>query len=271
VPVAGPIEPWLAAWDLKIDGEAFVTAWGSRLAPVLRGETPAMLKIASGPEERDGGAVMEWWGGEGAARVLARDDDALLMERATGDRSLARMVEAGADDEATRVLCGVAAGLHSVRATSPPKVVKPLSVWFRALEPAAAAQGGILVESARVARSLLEDPRDEAILHGDLHHENVLDFGPRGWLAIDPKGLIGERGFDFANLFCNPWPAADDPGRFRRRLGLVTRATGLDANRLQRWILAYAGLSAAWTLESDMPADGPWRALRIAEMAGALP
>jgi aminoglycoside/hydroxyurea antibiotic resistance kinase len=42
------------------------------------------------------------------------------------------------------------------------------------------------------------------VLHGDLHHGNVLDFGLRGWLAIDPKGLLGERGFDFANIFTNP-------------------------------------------------------------------
>jgi streptomycin 6-kinase len=41
-------------------------------------------------------------------------------------------------------------------------------------------------------------------LHGDLHHENVLDFGERRWLAIDPHGLHGERFFDFANIFTNP-------------------------------------------------------------------
>ena len=52
------------------------------------------------------------------------------------------------------------------------------------------------------AQALLADAaRGRASLHGDLHHDNVLDFGPRGWLAIDPHGLLGERGFDFANIF----------------------------------------------------------------------
>jgi streptomycin 6-kinase len=51
---------------------------------------------------------------------------------------------------------------------------------------------------------LLAEPREVGVLHGDLHHGNVLDFGVRGWLAIDPKGLLGERGFDFANIFTNP-------------------------------------------------------------------
>jgi streptomycin 6-kinase len=80
----------------------------------------------------------------------------------------------------------------------------PLSHWFRELQPAAATHGGILVRCAETAQALLAEPRDIGVLHGDLHHGNVLDFGVRGWLAIDPKGHLGERGFDFANIFSNP-------------------------------------------------------------------
>ena len=104
-----------------------------------------------------------------------------------------------------------------------------------------------------------------------LHHDNVLDFGAMALgLPSDPKGLVGERGFDYANLFFNPWPAAADPGRLQRRLALVVEASGLEPARLLQWILAYGGLSAAWTLESGMPDGGPGRALQIAEMAAAL-
>jgi streptomycin 6-kinase len=260
-------EPWFARWSLEADGEPFVTPFGSRLVPVRRAGAPAMLKIAGGPEERDGGAVMAWWNGDGAARVLAIDGDALLMERAVGGRTLASLVVDGRDDEATLALCQVAETLHQPRFGTPPDTLKPLPLWFRALAPSADAEGGVLRQSLAAARDLLAKPEPARVLHGDLHHENVLDFGDRGWLAIDPKGLVGERGFDYANLFCNPWPAAIDPGRFDRRLGLVADAASLDPMRLRRWILAYAGLSAAWTLQSSMPADGPWRALRIAEIA----
>src|SRR3546814_13426940 len=79
----------------------------------------------------------------------------------------------------------------------------PLAHWFRALNPAAATHGGILARCAATARALLAESRGTGVLHGDIHHDNVLDFGPRGWLAIDPKRLVGERGFDFANLFTN--------------------------------------------------------------------
>src|SRR3546814_20543701 len=80
----------------------------------------------------------------------------------------------------------------------------PLAHWFRALNPAAATHGGILARCAATARALLAESRETGVLHGDIHHANVLDFGPRGWLAIDPKRLVGERGSDFANLFPHP-------------------------------------------------------------------
>ena len=162
-----------------------------------------MLKLATEEEERFGGVLMEWWDGDGAARVLARDDDALLLERAEGTASLADMARNGRDDEACRILCAVAARLHAP-GQSRCRNSSRWQHWFRELQPAAAAHGGLLVRCAETARALLAEPREVGVLHGDLHHDNVLDFGVRGWLAIDPKRLVGERGFDFANIFTNP-------------------------------------------------------------------
>jgi streptomycin 6-kinase len=225
-----------------------------------------MLKIATEHEERRGGAVMVWWNGDGAARVLAHNGDALLLERASGARSLIEMAKSGADDEASRILCAVAAKLHRARPIPPPALV-PLAKWFDALEPAANNQGGILVRAAKAARALLSAPQDIAVLHGDIHHGNVLDFGPRGWLAIDPKGLYGERGFDFANIFCNPDARlATAPGRLSRQATVVAEAAGLDRRRLLQWVLAYAGLSAAWFIDDG---GDPALPLAVAEAASA--
>ena len=60
--------------------------------------------------------------------------------------------------------------------------------WFRELEPAAARHGGKLVKAAAAAGDLLGAPHGMAVLHGDIHYGNILNFGARGWLAIDPKG-----------------------------------------------------------------------------------
>ena len=59
-------------------------------------------------------------------------------------------------------------------------------------------------KSLKTANDLLSPPQDIVVLHGDLRHGNILNFGQRGWLAIDPKHIAGGRGFDFANMFCNP-------------------------------------------------------------------
>jgi streptomycin 6-kinase len=240
-------DAYLARFGLVPDGEP-ITTHSSRLLPVRQCGVPAMLKIALEPEERWGAALMVWWEGGGAARVLAHEGEALLLERAMGKASLVEMARNGRDDEASRIICEVAARLHAPRGRPPPELV-PLQRWFRELEPAAARYGGILRQAAAIARELLAEPREVVPLHGDIHHDNILDAGPRGWLAIDPKRLVGERGFDFANIFCNPdFETATAPGRLARQASVVAGAAGLERTRLLRWILAYAGLSAAWIL-----------------------
>jgi len=210
-----------------------------------------MLKVSHEPEERFGAEVMAWWAGDGAAHVLAREGSALLLERAIGTRSIAEMARTDGDDEATRIVCAVAARLHGPRETPPPAGLTPLDVWFRSLLQAG-MHGGVLAKSAEAARDLLASPQDVVALHGDLHHGNVLDFGDRGWLSIDPKGLIGERGFDFANLLCNPdRDVALKPGRLARQASVVAEAAGLERRRVLKWVLAWSGLSALWMIEDE--------------------
>jgi streptomycin 6-kinase len=244
----------LARWGLVPDGEQFQTP-SSLLLPVRRNSEPAMLKIPREEEERRGGRLMAWWDGGGAAKVLAQDEQVLLIERAQGSRSIAAMVAAGHDDEASRILCAVAARLHRPRATPRPELVS-LSRWFEALAPAARTHGGLLAQADAAAQALLAVPREVVVLHGDIHHGNVLDGGERGWLAIDPKGLLGERTFDFVNILRNPDAAvALAPGRFERQVDVLAGAASVEGRRLVEWTLAFAGLSAAWHLADGRSAD----------------
>ena len=265
---------WLELWRLVPDGPPFESQARSWLLPVLKEGAPAMLKVAAGEDARRGGDLLAWYGGEGAARVLARDGPVLLLERLAGERDLAAMACSGHDDEATSIICGVVARLHLARAAPQPQLT-PLSEWLRPLEPAAARHGGVLEKAAVAAAGLFAEPRESIPLHGDIHHRNVLDGEDRGWLAIDPQGLLGERGFDYANLFNNPdADSAHDPalqvatasGAFARRLKIVADLSSIEPKRLLQWVLAYSGLSAAWTLGSG---GNPTVALTIAEIAAA--
>lgn len=259
---------YLERWNLLPDGDAIVTN-NSRLLPVSRNGKPAMLKIAVDPEEKAGAALMAWWDGDGAARVLAHEGDALLLERSDDDGKLMKMARTGQDDEASRIICAAAARIHKARDKALPTLV-PLSHWFRSLEAGAAQRGGLLAEAAAVARELLAEPQEVVALHGDIHHQNILNFGERGWLAIDPKGLLGERGYDFANTLDNPdAKTAYEPGRLARQATVIAEAAGLDRRRLLKWTVAYGGLSQSFYLKDDKDAelDLTLVELAIAELA----
>lgn len=107
-----------------------------------------------------------------------------------------------------------------------------------------------MAECATVAAELLSEQREHVVLHGDAHHSNILDFGQRGWPAIDPKRVTGERYYDYVNALCNPdLETCIDPVRFARQLAVVINVAGLERQRLLRWVMAQAALSAAWFLE----------------------
>ena len=252
-------------WSLEPAGDPILTRT-SRLLPVRWRGLPAMLKVADEPEERFGGQLMRWWDGHGVARVYAATESAILLERSESRRSLFHMAMTGSDDDATRIVCRTVAALHAPRPSTPAGLA-PLERWFQALDPAARAHGGILRTCADAAHHLLSAPEVPVALHGDIHHGNILDFDARGWLAIDPKGLYGDRGFDYANLFCNPeLPVVTAPGRLSGQLAIVAHEARLEPKRLLRWIIAYAGLSAAWFLGDG---ESPESTLAVAAIAAA--
>lgn len=262
---------WLSRWGLTPDGQPLETHTSQLLPVVTKDGQKAILKLTDDDSERNGCELMVWWNGNGAAKVLAHAAGAILLERATGAGSLADMSWSGNDAQACRIICHASSRLHLPRNASTPALT-PLLYWFRCLAPAAKKHGGILTHCAEVANVLLSSPQNEVVLHGDLHHGNILDFGTKGWLVIDPKGLVGERGFDYANIFTNPdladptKPVAIEPERFAQRVNIVSEIAKIERQRLLMWIIAWCGLSSAWFLQEGDCATIP---LRIAELASA--
>jgi streptomycin 6-kinase len=257
-------EPWMERWALEPDGWPFSTPYTrSRLLPVRHEGRPAILKVAGGPEEARGGRLMAWWAGEGAAPVLAHDGAALLLARAEDPEALPRMSFDGADDAAMEILCATVEVLHRPRDRAAPDGLVPLDRWFRGLR-LAAPKGRTFGRAWTVAEELLASPQDLVVLHGDVTHANVLSFGEAGWLAIDPKGLIGERGYDYANIFRSPTLTLVTAEQVRRRLDLIAQRAGLERTRLLKWVIAHGALSAAWTAEDG---QHPGRSLAFVKLA----
>ncbi|WP_438854179.1 aminoglycoside phosphotransferase family protein [Agromyces sp. M3QZ16-3] len=277
----GPVDPgradeaaWLRRWRLRPDGEPSTTA-SSRLIPVrTEDDVAAVLKIAHETEEARGSALLVALDGHGAVRVIRHDHRALLIERAMGPRDLVSMVRDGEDDAATRILCAVAERLHGetdrVLALPDPPPLVPLETWFGQLFAHADRLEPLHRAGADLARRLLDEDREPVLLHGDLHHGNVLDFGERGWLAIDPKALLGDAEFDVCNLLCNPsHERALVPGRLARQFAVVFDATGFAPKRLRDWLVAWSALSSTW-FELDGRPQRAASAARIGEVAAGL-
>jgi streptomycin 6-kinase len=165
-----------------------------------------MLKVLKPTsDEQNGATMLRYFDGHGAVRVHEAHNNALLMERADGPRSLVAMATTGGDADAAEILAATVLKLHAPRQTARPERLTPLREWFSALYRRE-RDTPLLGRCADRARRLIASEQDIVPLHGDLHHDNVLDGGERGWLAIDPKALIGERAYDVANLLGNPWP-----------------------------------------------------------------
>ncbi|MCQ1856264.1 aminoglycoside phosphotransferase family protein, partial [Neorhizobium galegae] len=108
-----------------------------------------------------------------------------------------------------------------------------------------------------MAVTLIADQRDINPMHGGLHHENIM-LGPRGWLIIDPAGLIGDAAMDVANMFSNPLDRFDltrDEERIASMAGVFAESLGRDVCTILRYAFAYGCLSAAWHEEDGNAKD----------------
>ena len=232
-----------------------------------------MLKVATEAEERRGAETMIWWAGGGAAACLPTPAMHCSWSVPTGEGSLVEMVRK------TIAMTRQAASSAPLRARllrsamHPPHPVARAfdAVVCRARTRRHSARGPPPSLASATAHDLLDDPRDAVVLHGDIHHGDILDFGcpQRVELAIDPKHLVGRTTtFDFVNILRNP----DDrgtlaPGRFPRQATVVADAGGLDRTRpFFKWTLAFTGLSAASILGDG---DEPGPDFAVAELAAA--
>jgi len=247
--------------------DAYLKQWGlgeptlltrthtSVLYTVRHGDETAVLKLlAPGEvEEQRGALALTCFAGRGAVRLLRYDAGAQLLEYAAGEELIA-VVERGDDAAATRIIASVLTRLHAAPDRVADSGLMPLERWFRALLERGAqdrrtAAASVFTKAAGVAERLLAEPREVRVLHGDIHHRNIRG-STRGWLAFDPKGLVGERTYDCANTLCNP-PIPElvhNEARLLAQAALLADALALDPDRIVAFTYAYAALNAAWWL-----------------------
>jgi streptomycin 6-kinase len=137
-----------------------------------------------------------------------------------------------------------------------------LTDWFDGLKRLRKAYDGgtgplneKLVE--RVERSVsnfFAENHNPVLMHGDFHHFNILS-SERGWLVIDPKGVIGPAGYEVGPFMINPWNSFSEGINYRlrvkRRVDILHEHLGFERERILEWSLAHAILSAWWSIEDN--------------------
>ena len=226
-------------------------------------------------------AALKIYDGCGACRLLDSDVEKgmLLLERLEPGHMLAALED---DDRATRIAAEVMKGLwvcsndFAKRPAEDPRMGEMesglrkttefirLKDWFdgfkRLRQRFTGGTGplpkGLVAIAETLSSDLLSENKDETLLHGDFHHFNVLESA-RGWLAIDPKGVIGPRGYEVGPLLINPndrFLSGSTPrAQTERRIAILSEMLGMERERIRSWGICHAVLSAWWSIEDNEP------------------
>jgi streptomycin 6-kinase len=275
---------WIEALPARL--ETYAQRWALALqppfelsynyvAPVTRADgREAVLKLGFPHRELLSEMhALQHFAGRGIVRMLEADfeQQVFLLERIRPGIELVTLED---DEQATRIAAQVMEQLWQPVDNGRPLVtVESWTAGLSKLRPYFDGTTGpfaeYLVDAAeQVFAELVPYQGEKVLLHGDLHHWNILSATRRPWLALDPKGVIGEREYEVGALLRNPnlenFSDAELKQLQERRIDIFAELLGFDRQRMLGWGMAQAVLSAWWSVEDD--GDFGQQAMRCAQM-----
>lgn len=246
-----------ARWKIKV-GIPYVLSF-NYVAPAqtLEGQSVVLKLGVPNPELARQIRALDLYAGTAAVRLLDSDEDRgmMLLERIEPGDTLASLAD---DEQATRAAAHV---MRDLWKPLPPDTCFPVAAeWAGELaklrEKFNGGTGPLPADLVDLAeglfRDLLSSAEPPVLLHGDLHHFNILAARRKPWLAIDPKGLAGEPAYEVGSLLRNPHPLLfADPNVQRRRVEVLHEELGFPKDRMLGWGVAQAVLSAWWSFEES--------------------
>lgn len=221
----------------------------------FKGLKPVILKLGF---DRRGlnqeASALKAFAGFGVVTVLAESDGMLLLERAIPGVSLQSYFPAKESD-AIPILCGSLKRLHQAPIPSD-HPLPHIKDWLKTLDEKWDIQALYLQEARDLRDYLLSTSESEVLLHGDLHHDNILQQD-KEWLVIDPKGVIGEPAYEVAAFIRNPIPLLlrekDAVSIIHSRINGIAEILELPQDRIIDWCFVQAVLAWVWALEDGNP------------------
>jgi streptomycin 6-kinase len=217
----------------------------------FRGDNPIILKLGlDNANLKQEAFALKCFAGYGAVKVLAEDEGMLLLERSVPGTSL-KSYFPDKEQESIEIVCGVMKKLH--QASIPEGHNFPhIKDWLKALDKDWNIPNHYLQKARQLRDQLLKTAEPDVFLHGDLHHDNILQNG-NDWVVIDPKGVIGEPAYEVAAFIRNPMPEllnhADVPNIIHNRVTRFAELLELPSQRILDWCFVQAVLSWVWAIE----------------------
>lgn len=217
----------------------------------LQGDHPIILKLGLDHEALTREAfALKCFAGYGAVNVIVEDKKMLLLERAVPGTSLKNYFPTN-EHESIEIACSVMKKLH--QANIPGVHNFPhIKDCLTALDKDLNIPSKYLQKAIKLRDQLLQNAAPDVFLHGDLHHDNILQNG-NDWVVIDPKGVIGEPAYEVAAFICNPRPEllhhADATIIIHNRITRFSELLELSSQRIIDWCFVQAVLAWIWALE----------------------
>ncbi|MGV3615471.1 MAG: aminoglycoside phosphotransferase family protein [Fimbriimonas sp.] len=225
-------------------------AWGLRLGDVLPGATCSLVTAAldvdgrevvlkvpeADAEEREAVSVLRAFSAHGGVPVLRIDDEtgSVLLPRLRPGHVLA---EADLTDLQAIDVC---ADLILRLREAPSGQGLSIESWFAELDPSTSPMAA---DASRIAAHLFATTEAPRVLHGDLHHFNIL-ADDDDWVAIDPKGYAVDPAFEIAAFMRNPVPRDLDAATMAARIRRFAERLGDPPERLWAWSYVKTVLSS---------------------------
>lgn len=266
-------EFFLKGWNLKPDGSFSDLSFNFALPVRTSSDQAAVLKLGVHKKGRAReAAVLKAYAGNGIVRLLnfSNEHGALLVERAEPGKKLKDLFLEDADEE--RIATIASTVMEKLLNTHPERGEHThISTWGLGFEKYLRETNGEgSIPEANVERAdqlfkqLIRTSPSETLLHGDLHHFNILSHGS-GYVAIDPKGVWGDPTFEVGAFVRNPMPDilnfTDLEDRLLLRMEILADNLNFDLERVWAWSYAQSVLAAIWTAR-DGKASEQW--LKIA-------
>lgn len=246
---------FLKLWNVTLESLPLETNT-SLIAKVSRHNHSYILKISLEEGDEKTGAVLRHYEGCGAVRLIQEEGRATLLERALPGTPLSYLPQRGEDDKATFILCEVIHKLHEKQiVTENCPSVEDLQESFESylLSGDLQISETLVREAQSLYQELVNSQKKIILLHGDLHHDNVLYDEKRGWLAIDPKGYMGEPTYEIGAMLRNPLGYSHlykHPEVLGCRVDIICETLGFDRERVVAWAFAQAVLAGIWSIEA---------------------